>query len=158
MTVSRPAIQFNAVKTLHTSNGSLPLDIAFNLAKGSLFTIYGDSGAGKTTILRILAGLTEIESGHIEVDGEVWYDTDQGINKPANKRSIGFVFQDFALFPHLNVKQQLEFALQKGDDKNLVSELIELMELTSLQDRRPSFLSGGQQQRIILSKPIGITA
>lgn len=154
MTDSRTAIHFSAVKSLHTALGSLLLDISFDLAPGKLLTIYGDSGAGKTTILRILAGLTEIESGHIEVGGEVWYDANQGINKPANKRSIGFVFQDFALFPHLTVQQQLEFALQKGDDKNLVSELIELMELSSFRDRRPGLLSGGQQQRLTLARAI----
>jgi molybdate transport system ATP-binding protein len=154
MTDSRTAIQFSAVKTLHTARGSLSLDISFELAKGRLLTIYGDSGAGKTTILRILAGLTEIDAGHIEVGGEVWYDANQGINMHANKRSIGFVFQDFALFPHLTVQQQLEFALQKGDDKNLVSELIELMELTSFRHRRPGLLSGGQQQRLALARAI----
>lgn len=147
-------IIFRASKMLHTPQGSLPLDVSFELGKGRLLTLYGSSGAGKTTILRILAGLTGIDSGYIEVDGEVWQDTGAKINVPARKRSVGLVFQDFALFPHLTVKEQLIFALPKGGDKTIVTELIELMELGSLQDRLPALLSGGQQQRVALARAI----
>lgn len=147
-------IKFKAFKTLQTAHGRLPLDISFELDKGRLLTIYGNSGAGKTTILRILAGLTDIESGYVEAEGEVWRDTRMKINIPARKRSVGLVFQDFALFPHLTVKENLEFALQKGDDKRLVAELIELMELQQLQKVRPALLSGGQQQRVALARAI----
>ncbi|HMH20330.1 MAG TPA: ATP-binding cassette domain-containing protein [Puia sp.] len=147
-------LRFKAFKTLQTADGKLPLDISFELDKGSLLTIYGNSGAGKTTVLRMLAGLTDIESGHIEVEGEAWRDTSRKINIPARRRSIGLVFQDFALFPHLTVKENLAFALQKGDDKRLIDELIELMELQQLQDSRPARLSGGQQQRVALARAI----
>jgi molybdate transport system ATP-binding protein len=143
-----------AVKMLHTSNGNQPLDVSFELQQGRLLTIYGPSGAGKTTLLRILAGLTDLDSGHIEINGESWRDTRQKINIPVRKRSVGMVFQDFALFPNLTVKENLEFALQKGEDKRLVAELIELMELSSLQDIRPARLSGGQQQRVALGRAI----
>ena len=147
-------IQFRALKMLHTSQGPQSLDIGFELGKGRLLTIYGDSGAGKTTVLRLLAGLADPESGYIAVDGEVWLDTGRKIHLSPQRRSIGFVFQDFALFPHLTVKENLEFALQKGDDRRLVAELIELMELGPLQDRRPNVLSGGQQQRVALARAI----
>jgi molybdate transport system ATP-binding protein len=147
-------IIFRASKMLHTAHGDQTLDISFELEKGRLLTLYGSSGAGKTTILRILAGLTDIDSGYIEVNGEVWYDKENKINIPARKRSIGLVFQDFALFPHLSVKEQLVFALPKGSDKTIVTELMELMELTSLQNRLPAVLSGGQQQRVALARAI----
>jgi molybdate transport system ATP-binding protein len=147
-------MKFKATKMLHTAQGRQSLDISFELEKGRLLTLYGPSGAGKTTILRILSGLTEPSAAMIEVDGTIWEDTARKIHLPTRRRSIGFVFQDFALFPHLTVKQQLEFALQKGDDKAIVTELLALMELEELQDRRPAFLSGGQQQRVALARAI----
>jgi len=143
-----------ATKMLHTANGNQPLDVSFELQKGRLLTIYGPSGAGKTTLLRILAGLTDLDAGHIETNGETWRDTQRKIHVPARKRSVGMVFQDFALFPNLTVKENLEFALQKGEDRRLVTELMELMELSSLQDIRPGRLSGGQQQRVALGRAI----
>ena len=147
-------IRFQAIKTLITSYGRLKLDVAFELEKGQLLTLYGPSGAGKTTILRILSGLTDVISGQIVVDGETWLDTQQKILLPTQNRSIGFVFQDFALFPHLNVKENLRYALPKGDDMRLMDELVQLMELGPLQDVRPAFLSGGQQQRVALARAI----
>jgi molybdate transport system ATP-binding protein len=147
-------IQFQAKKLLLTSFGRQELDVAFELGKGQLLTLYGPSGAGKTTILRILSGLTDILSGHIAVDGETWRDTQLKINVPTKNRSIGLVFQDFALFPHFSVKENLRYALPKGDDIRLMEELIELMELGPLRDTRPGFLSGGQQQRVALARAI----
>jgi len=149
-----PMISFRATKMLDTTRGRQELDVSFELEKGRILTLYGPSGAGKTTLLRILSGLTDITAGRVEVDGELWCDTSRDINIPAHKRSIGLVFQDFALFPHLTVKQNLEYALQKGDDKSLVKELITLMELGTLQDNRPAQLSGGQQQRVALARAI----
>jgi molybdate transport system ATP-binding protein len=136
-------LSFRAVKMLNTTEGKRPLDLAFRIQTGKLLTLYGPSGAGKTTILRILAGLTMPDSGHIQMEGEVWYDSEKKINIPARKRSVGLVFQDFALFPHLTVRQQLEFALQKGQDPSIIPDLLEFMELEKLQDIRPQHLSGG---------------
>lgn len=147
-------IKFQANKTLITSHGKIQLEVAFELEKGQLLTLYGPSGAGKTTILRILAGLTNSLSGEIIVDGETWLDTKQKIHLPTQKRSIGFVFQDFALFPHLNVKENLLYAQSKDGDRHLIEELIELMELGPLQEVRPLLLSGGQQQRVALARAI----
>lgn len=149
-----PFLQFRATKTLHTTLGPQLLDVHFQLPKGGKLAIYGPSGAGKTTLLRILAGLTEVTSGHIEVDGEVWLDTTSRIDLPTRRRSIGFVFQDFALFPHLTVRQQLEYARHQTADRKIVGELLTLMELESLQHLRPALLSGGQQQRVALARAI----
>jgi molybdate transport system ATP-binding protein len=147
-------IRFMATKMLDTSQGRQELNVSFELEKGRLLTLYGPSGAGKTTLLRILSGLTDVDTGRIEVNGEQWCDTSLSINLPARKRSIGLVFQDFALFPHLTVRQNLEYALQNGGDKKWVDELITLMELEALQGSRPAQLSGGQQQRVALARAI----
>jgi molybdate transport system ATP-binding protein len=150
--MNKPNLSFSGSKILHTADGPQRLDIAFELQQGRLLTIYGPSGAGKTTLLRMLAGLTDMDSGIIESGDEVWYDKERKINKPARHRSVGMVFQDFALFPHLTVRGNLEFALQKKEDKKLVEELIGLMELDALQNIHPSRLSGGQQQRVALAR------
>jgi molybdate transport system ATP-binding protein len=147
-------MRFQATKMLHTAQGTQLLDLSFNLEPGRLLTLYGPSGAGKTTILRIIAGLTDTSSAQIEVEGSIWDDTADRIHLPTHHRSIGFVFQDFALFPHLSVRQQLEFALQKKDDTPLVTELLHMMELEELQHKKPSLLSGGQQQRVALARAI----
>jgi molybdate transport system ATP-binding protein len=147
-------IQFNAYKMLQTADGELPLDVSFTIEKGQFLAIYGNSGAGKTTLLRILAGLTQADKTHIKVANEVWDDSQNKIHLSVQNRSIGFVFQDYALFPNLTVKENLEFALQKNDNSKIVSELIELMELQSLQNSKPQNLSGGQKQRVALARAI----
>jgi molybdate transport system ATP-binding protein len=145
---------FRATKMLHTARGAQALDIDFQWQKGRLLAIYGPSGAGKTTLLRILAGLTTADSGFIDVVGETWLDTSRRINLPTRRRSIGFVFQDYALFPHFTVRQQLEFALPDPKNKAIAAELLSLMELEALQNLRPTFLSAGQQQRVALARAI----
>jgi len=147
-------IQLDAYKMLQTADGELPLDISLTIKKGEFVAIYGNSGAGKTTILRILAGLTEAEKTLVKVGESIWDDSKKKFHLPVQKRSIGFVFQDFALFPNLTVKENLEFALSKNDSKEIVSELIELMELQSLQHSKPQNLSGGQKQRAALARSI----
>jgi molybdate transport system ATP-binding protein len=147
-------IQFNTHKMLQTADGELPLDVSFTIEKGQFLAIYGNSGAGKTTLLRILAGLTQADKTQIKVADEVWDDSQKKIHLPVQKRSVGFVFQDYALFPNLTVKENLEFALQKNDNTQIVSELIELMELQSLQNSKPQNLSGGQKQRVALARAI----
>ncbi|WP_326402906.1 sulfate/molybdate ABC transporter ATP-binding protein [Flavobacterium sp.] len=139
---------------LQTADGKLPLDVSFTIEKGQFLAIYGNSGAGKTTLLRILAGLTKADKTHIEVANEIWDNSQNKIHLSVQKRSIGFVFQDYALFPNLTVKENLEFALQKNDNTQIVSELIELMELQSLQNSKPQNLSGGQKQRVALARAI----
>ena len=147
-------IQFRAYKILNTSQGKMPLEVSFTLEHGQLFSLFGKSGAGKTTILRILAGLTNADESFIEVDNEIWDDNEKKIHLHAQKRSIGFVFQDYALFPNLTVKENIQFALQKKRERNIVPELLELMELEQLQHNKPASLSGGQQQRVALARAI----
>jgi molybdate transport system ATP-binding protein len=150
----QPPSTIQVTKMLHTARGPQRLDVNFQWQQGRLLAIYGPSGAGKTTLLHVLAGLTPADSGRIEVEGETWLDTSRRIHLPTRCRSIGFVFQDFALFPHLTVRQQLEFALPDPKDKTILAELLSLMELNELQRLRPALLSGGQQQRVALARAI----
>ncbi|HXB07983.1 MAG TPA: ATP-binding cassette domain-containing protein [Puia sp.] len=157
MTEPAPFLDFHATKLLHTAQGKEMLDIRFQLQKGNILALYGPSGAGKTTLLRILAGLTEVDTGYIRLGDETWLDTKNGIHLPTRRRAIGFVFQDFALFPNLNVREQLEYALPgspEHQDTTNVDELLALMELEALQRLRPALLSGGQQQRVALARAI----
>src|SRR3954465_13592905 len=141
-------ISFFAYKMLQTAEGNLPLNVSFTMEKGQLLSLYGNSGTGKTTILRLLAGLTRAEKTLIVVDDEVWDDTKKNIHVAPQKRSIGFVFQDYALFPNLSVKENIAFAVQRDSNKMITDELLELMELGQLQNNKPEKLSGGQKQRV----------
>lgn len=147
-------IKINISKPLNTTCGIIDLDINVNIQTGSFTSIFGTSGAGKTTLLRILSGLETPKSGLINIDGEVWFDSQKKINVPPQKRDIGFVFQDFALFPNMTIRQNLTYALKKGDDKKYVDEIIKIIDLKELAMRYPSKLSGGQKQRVALARAI----
>ncbi|MFC2124293.1 ATP-binding cassette domain-containing protein [Bacteroidota bacterium] len=147
-------IEFSFVKTLETHSGRKPLDVECHVEAGNFVTIYGPSGAGKTTMLRILAGLLRPEYGKIKIGNDIWLDSNNGIWVPPQNREIGLVFQDFALFPNMTVRQNLEYALDKGISSDIVGELLELMELEKLGDRKPDTLSGGQKQRVALARAL----
>ncbi|WP_104721651.1 sulfate/molybdate ABC transporter ATP-binding protein [Helicobacter mesocricetorum] len=139
-------------KKLHSTEGDLSLELDCQLEENQLITLFGKSGAGKTTILRILAGLVKPDCGFIEVGGKVWFDSK--INIPPQRREIGFVFQDYALFPNMSVEENLYFALPKGEDKRIVDTLLEMVELSALRKVKPNVLSGGQQQRVALARAL----
>ena len=147
-------IKLQFTKRLYSTQGELILDIDCVLNTQELIALFGKSGAGKTTMLRILAGLDSPDSGLIRIDDEVWFDSQKKINLPPQKRKIGFVFQDYALFPNMSVEQNLLFALPKGADKKRVHELLEISELLALKDKKPQILSGGQQQRVALMRAL----
>ncbi len=141
-------------KELLFATGKGRLQIAFQLEQQKFLTLYGASGAGKTSILRILAGLMTPDKGKIVINGMTWLDTVNKINLAPQKRNIGFLFQDYALFPNMTVQENLLFALKKGQQKNPIKDLIELMDLGALQNRKPTTLSGGQQQRVALARAL----
>lgn len=141
-------------KKLISASGEMLLSIETKIKEGSLVTLYGKSGAGKTTILRILGGLTQPDFGTIKVHDTIWLDISKKINLKPQKRKVGFVFQDYALFPNMTVKENLEFALLKGENSNIINHLIEMVELGELQHRKPTTLSGGQQQRVALARAL----
>lgn len=141
-------ISLNIKKELHGSNGVMNLDINLSLQNGEFVALSGDSGSGKTTLLRVLAGLEEA-FGEIIVDGEIWLN--EKIKKPIQKRDIGFVFQDYALFENLNVIDNLLYVKK---DKDLAKQLLSLTDLYELKNRYPSSLSGGQKQRVSLCRAL----
>ncbi len=145
-------IDIQISKQLDGPNGTMQLQMDQQIEPGRLVTLYGKSGAGKTSLLRVLAGLMTPESGLIQVNDEVWFDHKRGINKTPGKRSIGIVFQDFALFPNMSVRENLIYGLKDDSESDLVEELLEVVELSSLSNRKPATLSGGQQQRVALAR------
>ncbi|MGJ0337820.1 ABC transporter ATP-binding protein [Aliarcobacter cryaerophilus] len=141
-------ISLNIKKELHGSNGVMNLDINLSLQNGEFVALSGVSGSGKTTLLRVLAGLEEA-FGEIIVDGEIWLN--ENIKKPIQKRDIGFVFQDYALFPNLSVIDNLLYVKK---DKDLAKQLLNLTDLYELKNRYPNSLSGGQKQRVSLCRAL----
>ena len=144
-------IRLNLSKRLSGADGEFELVIDQTIEAGSFVALSGKSGSGKTTLLRMLAGLDMPDSGEIVVDGEVWVDRARGINLKPQKRAIGFVFQDYSLFPNMSVRENIAFA---AEEKNRVDDLLAMIELTELADRYPSSLSGGQQQRVALARAV----
>ena len=147
-------IDLELYKILKTSEGDLPLDIKLSINDGEFITIEGHSGAGKTTILRLIAGLIQPDRGKIIVDDKEWLNTENELFLSPQKRNVGFVFQDYSLFPNMTVYENIKFALNGDKDINHVNEMIEMMELEFLKDRYPSNLSGGQKQRASLARAI----
>lgn len=146
-------IKIHIKHPIKSAKGDLLLEFDKEFKHGDFLSIYGESGAGKTTILRIIAGLVKPEFGFIQVGDKVWFDSKKGIFLPPQKRQVGFVFQDYALFPNLSVKENLNFALE-SKDKSKVNELLELMGLKELENSYPAKLSGGQCQRVALARAI----
>ncbi len=147
-------IEVSLKKKLFSALGKMQLDVEFTIQEGELVTLYGPSGAGKTTVLRMLCGLSTPDEGRISVRGQPWLDSAKKINLKPQHRDIGIVFQDYALFPNLTVKENLRYALKKGQPDAIVNELLEMMELTNLYDKKPELLSGGQRQRVALARAI----
>lgn len=147
-------IQLDIHKKLNTAGGLMNLRFSCTIQSGKLTTIYGNSGAGKTSVLRMLAGLLRPDSGTIEVNGNSWFNSDKKTNIKTQDRKVGFVFQDYALFPNMTVRENLEFALDSKNEVAAVNELIELTELGDLEKRKPETLSGGQKQRVALARAI----
>ena len=125
--------------------------VSLNIKEGEFFTLMGPSGCGKTTLLRMIAGFNSIEGGD-------FYFGEKRINDvPAHKRDIGMVFQNYAIFPHLTVKENVAYGLKarkvgKQEMETRVSEALELVQISHLADRKPNELSGGQQQRVALAR------
>jgi len=147
-------IDFALQKNLHTADGEMQLNIECRIERGGFIGLYGASGAGKTSVLRMLAGLMEPDNGRIEVNGEIWFDDKKRTNVAPQQRKIGFVFQDYALFPNMNVRENIAFALRKHERAAIVDELLELTGLRMFADKKIQTLSGGQMQRVALARAI----
>ncbi len=132
------------------------LDVALAVERGCL-AIAGPSGAGKSTILKICAGLVRPERGRVACDGDTWLDTERGTWLDPEQRSVGFLFQDYALFPHMSAWQNVAYpiAADNGRDRRRTAEsLLERFGLTGVADSKPATLSGGERQRVALARAL----
>ena len=129
--------------------------LSFVLGPGEILSILGPSGSGKTTMLRLIAGFESLDTGEISVQGKLV--SAPTVHSPADRRSVGMVFQEYALFPHLTVAQNVSFGLQElrsRERRTRLTEVLELVRLAGLEDRFPHELSGGQQQRVALARTL----
>ena len=138
------------------SAGPVPLQAEFDGGPGELIALVGPSGSGKTSMLRAVAGLPlpGPVQGRIVCGGEVWLDTAAGLALPVQARRVGLVFQNYALFPHMTVAEQLVLAAGVEGSQAVISALLQRLGLAELADRRPAQLSGGQQQRVALGRAL----
>jgi len=147
-------------KTLRSAGQAFELDVRLQCNRPRT-VILGPSGAGKTLTLKAIAGLLRPDAGHIRLDGRELFDAAQGIHLSPQDRQVAFVFQDYALFPHLSVRQNIAFALargwrnpRQGDRHEAVAYWLHAFGLDGLADRFPGELSGGQQQRTALARAL----
>lgn len=147
-------IRVDIAKELHAGAGRIALQLKFEIADGELLALYGASGSGKTSMMRIIAGLLRPDRGTIEVDGEMWFDSSRRINESPQHRDVGVVFQEYALFPNMTVYQNIAFGLKEGQSRDSVNEIIQHMDLDAMAHVRPALLSGGQKQRVALARAI----
>jgi len=135
----------------------IPLDAEFACAPGQVLALVGPSGSGKSSLLRCIAGLLTPAEGRIGCAGETWLDTARGLDVPTPRRRIGFVFQSYALFPHLTALENVMEGLgdvPPGGRRSRAQALLALVHLAGLEDRTPHRLSGGQQQRVAVARAL----
>jgi molybdate transport system ATP-binding protein len=136
--------------------GEFSLEAAFE-SEGRVTGLFGASGSGKTTLVNMIAGLLRPDRGTIAIDGEIVDDTAQGIHVPIWRRRIGYVFQDARLFPHLDVRQNLDYGRRMNgltEDAEQRKRVTDLLDIGHLLDRRPGRLSGGERQRVALGRAL----
>jgi molybdate transport system ATP-binding protein len=137
--------------------GALRLDVRLAVEHGECLALAGPSGAGKTSVLRVAAGLLRPERGRVEANGETWLDTEAGIDVPAERRRCGYVFQHYALFPHLSAWQNVAYPLRglsRVERRARALELLERFGLAGHADARPHTRSGGERQRVALARAL----
>ena len=142
---------------VHCLVGSFDLEANWSIEPGEVLVLFGPSGAGKTSTLRAIAGLLRPQRGHIDIGGRVVYDSDSGLSLPTHRRRVGYLTQRYNLFPHLNVARNIAYGLRGWTPAaagERVRELIEVLRLDGMEQRRPWELSGGQQQRVALGRAL----
>ncbi|MGE3075829.1 MAG: ABC transporter ATP-binding protein [Dehalococcoidia bacterium] len=134
--------------------GGFQYEAAFDAAN-EIVVLFGHSGAGKSVTLQVIAGLMRPREGRVEISGRPVFDSEANINLAPQERHVGYVVQDLALFPHMTVAKNVEFGIPEGTDKaRRCQELLELLHIAELAERRPSTLSGGQRQRVALARAL----
>lgn len=146
------SLEVNISKTV----GDIKLSKKFSLEE-EIMIFYGPSGSGKTTILNCISGLNTPDKGEIKLNGRTIYSSKEKIDIPPFKRKIGYIFQDYALFPHLNVYENILYSKKDDNkDKNKIDKIMDKCHIRDLQNRYPSKLSGGEKQRVALARALMI--
>lgn len=146
-----------ALEVMARAAGPIPLDIAFRVEPGELLALVGHSGSGKSTMLRTIAGLWTPTEAKVTGNGHTWLDTKERVNVPASRRPVGFVFQSYALFPHMTALGNVMAAMEgrpMAEREREARRLLALVSLAGLEERRPAALSGGQQQRVAVARAL----
>lgn len=151
---ARSELQLSVRKRLAGPSGPFDLSVDLQVQAGSLVVLAGPSGAGKTTLLRLIAGFDRPDAGGVRFGNAVWSDIASGAFIPVRKRPVGFVFQDYALFPNMTVRGNVEYALGRRYDRTEAMRLLELVRLEGLAAAWPTRLSGGQKQRLALIRAV----
>lgn len=141
---------------IHKRLGAFSIAAAFEMEKG-VTALFGPSGSGKTSLVSMIAGLLKPESGRIVLDEDVLFDSAKGVNVPPHRRRIGYVFQEGRLFPHMNVRSNLDYGRRMSglpDSAATFAHVVELLGIAHLLDRRPGALSGGERQRIAIGRAL----
>src|SRR2546421_5818827 len=146
---------------LDTHLNTFHLDLGFSAEVGKTTVLLGESGAGKSTVLRLLAGLLQPERGHISLENVIYFDSERRVSIPPQERPFGYVFQDYVLFPHLNVFENVAFGLRaqhlpQSTIRQRVGKALEQVHLAGLDQRRATQLSGGQQQRVAIARALAL--
>jgi molybdate transport system ATP-binding protein len=134
--------------------GNFPLQAAFNSPPGGITTLFGRSGAGKTVLVNLLAGLDRPDEGRIAVDGVVLFDSEAGIDLRPQQRRLGYVFQEGRLFPHMSVRRNLAYGMKGARDGTEFNRIVDMLDLSGLLDRGPRDLSGGEKQRVAIGRAL----
>ena len=137
--------------------GAFRVDVKFSCETSGIVALFGRSGAGKTTLVNMLAGLLRPDAGRIVVDGTVLFDSERGLDVPPERRRLGYVFQEGRLFPHLSVRANLTYGLRRvvpAERRIELDQIVALLGLEALLERRPRDLSGGEKQRVALGRAL----
>jgi molybdate transport system ATP-binding protein len=137
--------------------GDFIIDAAFSIKRSGITALFGPSGAGKTSIVNMVAGLSRPDIGRIVMNGRCLFDSANGINVPPEKRRVGYVFQDARLFPHLSVRSNLTYGMRllpKSEHYVHFNQVVQLLGIASILDRRPAKLSGGEKQRVAIGRAL----
>jgi|WetSurMetagenome_2_1015567.scaffolds.fasta_scaffold00061_46 molybdate transport system ATP-binding protein len=148
------AFSVDVRKRLRGAHGEIELRVGMEAGEGDCVALFGPSGAGKTTLLRMIAGLTRPDEGRIALGNTVWFDGSRGLSLPVQKRRVGMVFQDYALFPAMTVEQNVRYGLASRRDRALAKSLLQTFGLWDLRHRLPGALSGGQRQRVAVARTL----
>lgn len=154
---SLPAEQAGIRARFRVAFSDFALDVDLHLPGRGVTALFGHSGSGKTTCLRCVAGLERASVAHLEVNGELWQDSERGLFVPTHRRALGYVFQEASLFPHLSVRRNLEYGLKRIDkatQRVSWARVIELLGIGHLLERMPGRLSGGERQRVGIARAL----